>query len=92
EIVMVQDIGEDQKAACASEIKSEHFGKNQISVHPVVGLYSCDQVVRHSIVFLSDDICHDHHAVKTFTMKGKGTFCDFSNMLGLDVQRCSEHG
>uniref|UniRef100_A0A2C9LYS9 Uncharacterized protein n=1 Tax=Biomphalaria glabrata TaxID=6526 RepID=A0A2C9LYS9_BIOGL len=53
ELVMVKDFGENRKAAYAEEVKSAHFGKSQITVHPVVCFY---------------DICHDHHAVKSFTI------------------------
>ena len=65
---MVQDFGENRKAAYAAEIKSAHFGKHQITVHPVVCFYrSGDSVVRESLIFLSDDTGHDHHAVREFT-------------------------
>ncbi|KAK6964465.1 (S)-beta-bisabolene synthase, partial [Biomphalaria glabrata] len=55
---------ENRKAAYVSEIKSAHLGKNQKSVHPVVIKWSDT-----ASFFLSDDICHDHHAVKTITLK-----------------------
>ena len=68
ELVMVQDFGENRKAAYAAEIKSAHFGKGQITVHPVVCYYrSGDHIVRDSVVFLSDYTTHDHEAVRAFT-------------------------
>ena len=58
---MVQDFGENRKAAYAAEIKSAHFGKHQITVHPIVSFYRTgDEVVRESHIFQSDDIDHDH--------------------------------
>ena len=44
------------KKAYAAEIKSAHFGKGQITVHPGVCYYrSGDHIVRDSVVFLSND-------------------------------------
>jgi len=65
---MVQDFGEAWKTAYANEIKSAHFGKAQITLHLVACFYRLgDEVVHDSLVFLSDNTQHDHHAVKTFT-------------------------
>jgi len=70
EIVMVQDFGENRKASYAAEIKSAHFGKNQVTVHQVVAWYrSEEKVVRQSLIFLTDDIVHDHQAVNDFTKR-----------------------
>ena len=67
---MVQDFGENRKAAYSAEIKSAHFGKQQITVHPIVCFYrKGDSVVKESLIFLSDDITHDHHAVQEFTKR-----------------------
>ena len=67
---MVQDFGENRKAAYSAEIKSAHFGKQQITVHPIVCFFRRgDSVVRQSLVFLSDDTIHDHHAVQEFTQR-----------------------
>ena len=50
------------------QIKGAHFVKRQITMHPVVCFYLKDgKVKRHSMVFLSDDLGHDHHAVDHFT-------------------------
>ncbi|KAK3789296.1 hypothetical protein RRG08_001686 [Elysia crispata] len=60
--------GSLRKAAYAAEIKSAHFGKHQITVHPVVCFYrSGYSVVRESLIFLSDGTGHDHHTVREFT-------------------------
>ena len=67
---MVQDFGENRKAAYSAEVKSAHFGKSQITVHPVVCFFRRgDTIVRHSLVFMSDDITHDHKAVQEFTVR-----------------------
>ncbi|GFR78855.1 Cc8L18.2-like protein [Elysia marginata] len=65
---MVQDFGENRKAAYSDEVKSAHFAKQQITVHPIVCFSRHGgRVVRRSYVFMSDDIEHDHHAVQVFT-------------------------
>jgi len=65
---MVQDFGKNRKAAYTAEIKSAHFGKQQVTVHPVVAFYRTgDTIIRDSLIFLSDDITHDHQAVQEFT-------------------------
>ena len=67
---MVQDFGENRKASYREEIKSAHFGKAQITVHPVVCYFRIgDEVVRESHIFMSDDIKHDHGAVNEFTLR-----------------------
>ncbi|GFR95976.1 hypothetical protein ElyMa_006286100 [Elysia marginata] len=68
EVVMVQDFGENRKAAYSAEIKSAHLGKQQIAVHPIVSFYRRgENVVRESLIFLTDDTTYDHHAVQEFT-------------------------
>ena len=67
-MIIVQDFGENRKAAYSYEIKSAHFGKNQITVHPIVSYYRVDNtILRESRIFLSDDITDDHKAVDAFT-------------------------
>lgn len=67
---MVMDFAENRKAMFSNEVKSAHFGKSQITLHPVVMFYrgSDLQLVRHTLMFLSDDIQHDYHAVNHFTV------------------------
>ena len=71
EILLVQDFAENRKAACQDEIKQAHFGKKQITLHPVIAFYLNEngERVRHAINFISDDTTHDHHAVHQFTAK-----------------------
>ena len=71
ELIMVQDFGENRKAAYAAEIKSAHFGKSQVTVHPIVCYYKTEEekVDRESHIYLSDDINHDHSAVHEFTTR-----------------------
>ena len=69
-VIMVLDFGENFKTLFQDEIKSAHFAKAQITIHPII-VYYLDQVTRvlqsESLVMLSEDLQHDHHAVAAFT-------------------------
>ncbi|RUS78710.1 hypothetical protein EGW08_013531 [Elysia chlorotica] len=47
----------------------EDFGKQQITLHPIVAYYKNDsfQLVRHALMYISNDIGHDYHIVNCFT-------------------------
>ena len=48
-------------------MKSAHYGKKQITVHPIVAYYNeGSDLVRHAMIMLTDNLQHDHHAVQTF--------------------------
>lgn len=68
---MVQDFAENRKASYSGEVKSAHFGKQQVTLHPTVCFYrnGDGQLVRHVVMLFSNDIGHDYHAVHTFTEK-----------------------
>ena len=69
ESMMITDFAENRKACFNAEVKSAHFGKSQIILHSVVVYIknAQGQLVRHTLMYLSDDICHDYHAVQHFT-------------------------
>ena len=56
--------------SCLPQAKSAHWGKDTITVHPVVCFYRptpASQLRRHSVVLITEDKVHDHHAVHAFT-------------------------
>ncbi|GFR74218.1 (S)-beta-bisabolene synthase [Elysia marginata] len=71
QVLLLQDFAENRKATYAQEVKSAHFGKAQVSLHPTVCFYKNEeeQLVRHVAMFFSDDIGHDYHAVHCYTLK-----------------------
>ena len=83
--MMVEDYAENRKAAYAGgEVKSAYFGRAQYVLHPIVVYHKVGlQVVRHSLMYISDDIRKTYHHVHHFTvdainrMKAEG-----------DVKRC----
>ncbi|GFO46529.1 Armadillo repeat-containing protein 5-like isoform x2 [Plakobranchus ocellatus] len=69
EVLLIEDFAENRKATYAAEVKSAHFGKQQITLHPIVAYIKNDeyQLIRHSLMFISNDIGHDFHMVNKFT-------------------------
>ena len=72
EVMLVMDFAENRSSKYQDEIKSAHYSKRQITLHPVVAFYHDQQsgeLVRHALDFLSDDVDHDFNAVHHFTLK-----------------------
>ncbi|GFO25988.1 churchill [Plakobranchus ocellatus] len=70
ELLMIMDFAENRKAMYQSGVKSAHFAKTQITLHPIVAFYKGDdgQLLRHSLMYISDNIQHDYYAVHHFTV------------------------
>ena len=49
-------------------IKSDHYGKQQITIHPIPCYYRRidGSLVRESVIIVSDDLNHDAQAVSSF--------------------------
>ncbi|RUS90545.1 hypothetical protein EGW08_001722 [Elysia chlorotica] len=70
EALLIMDFAENRKASYSQEVKSAHFGKGQITLHPTVCFYITENgMMRHSMMFVTDDIQHDFHAVHHFTLE-----------------------
>jgi hypothetical protein len=68
QLVSVQDFAENFRTMYAVEIQSAHFCYDQVSIFNQVSYYKCPQceeTVEESSVFLSDDLNHDTHFIKT---------------------------
>ena len=78
-LVMVMDFAENYACQYHDEGQSAHWNHNQVTIHPISTYYacsSCDGLVNESLVFISNDLTHDYHAVKNFmtaTMKHLGS-------------------
>ena len=68
---MVLDFGENFTTQLQDEIKSAHYEKKQITVHPIMAYYNYKEgsFVRDAMIMLSDNLQHDHNAVQTFLEK-----------------------
>ena len=67
-VAVVLDFGENIAVKYQNAIKSAHWIKSQITVHPIMCYYfnKVGSLVREALVMLSDDLAHDHHAVHKF--------------------------
>ena len=71
-VVLHMDFSENYSTFYQQEVSSAHWVKNLVTVHPTVAFYTCPECgdaahpVMDTLVFLSEDHNHDHHAVQTF--------------------------
>lgn len=70
-VVSVWDFAENYSCFFQDEIQLAYWVRNQVTIHPVVNFYKCqnrgcDSQVMESIVFISDDNVHDYHAVNSY--------------------------
>ena len=78
-LVMVMYFAENYACQYQDKGQSAHWNHNQVTIHPISTYYacsSCDVLVNESLVFISNDLTHDYHAVKNFmtaTMKHLGS-------------------
>ena len=76
EIVSVIDFAENYSTFHQNEVQSAHWVNDQVTLFPIVAWYRCPVCppeappVREYLIFLSDDIKHDYHAVHAFQMVG----------------------
>ena len=75
-LVLVSDFAENYTTFYQREISAVHFSRNQITVHPIVSFYKCQndgcsqtKPVQENILCVSDDLTHDFHAVNTFQVQ-----------------------
>ena len=76
-LVCVEDFAENFTCIRQREIQSAHWYQEQVTLHPLVFFYRCDKcpseegnVVRESVVIVSDDRVHDSHAAQHYTEIG----------------------
>jgi len=68
EVRAVVDFSENFTCTQQEEAQSAYYGHSQVTIHPCVCHYKVgDEVVRDSVVFVSDELKHDAACVKTFT-------------------------
>lgn len=67
-VVCVMDFAQNYTTLYQDDIKATHYGKQQITLHPIPCYYRKDDgtLNRESAVMLSDDINHDTYAVSHF--------------------------
>ncbi|XP_070549829.1 uncharacterized protein [Ptychodera flava] len=70
-VVMVLDFAQNYNCINQDEIQSAHWTNVQVTLHPIVTFYNCtncttDHTIQEALVFISDDLTHDTHAVQHF--------------------------
>ena len=71
QIVVVHDYAQNYLCVFQHEVQAMHWCHAQVTIHPSCISYrcpveSCNQLVLHEIVHISDDLKHDAHLVKKF--------------------------
>lgn len=67
-MLSIMDFAKNRTISYQDEIKSAYFGAKQVTIHPVVCFFKKDnRLIRDSVIFISDDINHDYHAVNNFS-------------------------
>ena len=70
-VVAIYDFTQNYSTVLQNEIKSAHYCKAQITLHPILCYIfnENNELTRESVVILSDDINHDYWAVDAFRRK-----------------------
>ncbi|XP_003723310.2 uncharacterized protein LOC100891453 [Strongylocentrotus purpuratus] len=73
-VVMCMDFGENYTCKAQDAPQGYHWNNTQCTIHPAVASYNCPdpnctKIVSDSIIFISNDLKHDQHAVQHFTKK-----------------------
>lgn len=67
ELVVVIDFAENYSCLRQGEAQSAYYSRNQVTLHPmVITINESDEVLRDSVVIVSDDLTHDSSAVLQF--------------------------
>jgi len=73
-VIVCMDYAENYASRQQDAPQGFHWNNIQTTLHPVVVTYictepECEQIVTDSIVFVSNDLTHDHHGVQHFLAK-----------------------
>ncbi|WAR17869.1 hypothetical protein MAR_032463 [Mya arenaria] len=69
--ILNMDFAENYTCVAQREVQSAHWSHNQVTVHPTVAYYrcqeeGCEDIVTEHLIFVSDDKVHDAAAVQEF--------------------------
>lgn len=87
--ILNMDFSENYSCVNQNEVQSAHWGHNNITIHPAVSYYrcpneNCNDTIQESLIFVSDDLVHDAHAVATFVAKANE---HLQNKRGLIIEK-----
>ena len=69
-IIMILDFAENCACRYQDEVQSVHWGHSSATIHPIVAYYrcpTCSEPTTDSLIMITADNTHDHHAVHKFT-------------------------
>ena len=67
EVLVVVDFAENYVCKQYAEAQSAYYSRNSVTLHPMVAIFSQDSdIIRDSVVVISEDLRHDSSAVKVF--------------------------
>ena len=82
-VVLNLDFSENNSCISQMEIQTAHWGHNQATIHPIISYYNCNldgcqlnDHVQETLLFISDDLNHDSHAVNCFIHKANAHLKD----------------
>ena len=70
-LLSVVDFAENYRCFFQDEIASAYYQYSQATIHPAQLFYccgdeDCSQTVSDAVIFISNDLTHNHHAVRVF--------------------------
>ncbi|CAC5385885.1 unnamed protein product [Mytilus coruscus] len=70
-VILNLDFAENYACVSQMEIQTAHWYHQQVTIHPIVAYYKvnchqCQETVQETMLFISDDLTHDAHAVHKF--------------------------
>lgn len=71
-MIICQDFAENYTCRHEDAAQSAHWHYEHVTLHPSVVYYrceTCDEPMKESIIFISEDHKHDYHAVQHFVVK-----------------------
>lgn len=75
-VVLNLDFAENYSCISQMEIQTAHWGHNQATLYPIISYYNCiiegcelKDHVQETLIFISNDLKHDNHAVNCFIKK-----------------------
>ena len=87
-VLLCMDFAKNYVCRHQDEAQGAHWHYNQVTIHPVIAYHrclekECNLMVHRSIIFISEDHKHDHHAVQFFVTKSN----EYLTQNGLNINR-----
>ena len=83
DVLCVMDFAQNYTTINQDAIKSDHYGKQQITIHPIPCYYRRKEgsLVRESVMIVSDNLNHDAQAVSAFQKYLRSKYIDVKHLI-----------